>query len=70
MTVVLLLKRGNMRKTASSLEISRSSMHRIFKNDLRLTAYKKQSRVTFRGFQAKTSRQEQKDIGAIIAIDL
>ena len=33
--------RRSMRKTASQLEISRSSMHKICKNDLMLTAYKK-----------------------------
>lgn len=36
--------RRSMRKTANELGISRTSMHRIFKKDLRLTAYKKQSR--------------------------
>lgn len=36
--------RRSMRKTANELGISRTSMHRIFKKDLRLTANKKQSR--------------------------
>ena len=36
--------RRSMRKTASRLRISRSSIHRIFKNDQRLTAYREQQR--------------------------
>ena len=46
--------RRSTRKTASQLSILKSSMHKIFKNGLRLSTYNKQSRkVSFSSFQVK-----------------
>lgn len=51
--------RRSMRKTASQLGISRSSMHRIFKNYLRLTVYNNQSRQLL----SAASKQKRHDRG-------
>ena len=58
--------RRSMRKTASQLGISRSSMHRIFKNDLGLTAYKKQPRQLL----SAASKQKRHDRGKMMLAEM
>jgi transposase len=58
--------RRSMKKTASHLGIARSSMLRIFKNDLRLSAYKKQSRQLI----SAASKQKQHDRGKIMLAEM
>ena len=52
--------RRSMRKIASQLGISRSSMYRIYKNDLRMTAYKNNSHSYYQPLSSRNDMTEAK----------
>lgn len=54
--------RRSMRKTARELGISKSSMHRVFKDDLGLTAYKKQPKQLI----SAASKKKRLDRGKVM----
>ena len=53
--------RRSVRKTESLLGISRSSMHRIYKNDLRLTVYKNNPESYFQHLPSRNDMAETKE---------